>query len=360
MTKSKTLTNLANLKSRTYPEIDIGLGLLSNDHENVLRSRYEYGYSNDQIAASMHISISTVKRYLSAATKDLEEILKKPYINALVNTPSSEMLIGFSQLIDSLIELLSDQEIVSIEGIGGIGKTSLAQKLVRHPLIVRQFDDLVWINVRQSEVLTGGSGEVNELLLREENIVDAMLAQIEDSTASSPKERFLFLQEKLKSNSYLIVIDNLESYHGCLVPLLTKLKGRTKFLVTSRVVIDRSINRTVASCSIPDLSQHASLALMRHVADNTSVTQIKSATDAHLCQIYEIVGGNPLALKLVVAQSRFFSIEEVVSDLIEVKTSNINELYTFIYWKIWNEMDTNMRATLMSMPMFSKASLEVL
>lgn len=57
------------------------------------------------------------------------------------------------------------------------------------------------------------------------------------------------------------------------------------------------------------------LALLRHAARMRNLAAVSSASDADLGQIYVVVGGNPLALKLMLSQLFLLPLPQVVDNL---------------------------------------------
>ena len=73
------------------------------------------------------------------------------------------------------------------------------------------------------------------------------------------------------------------------------------------------------------------------------------AHDDVLLPIYETVGGNPLALRLVVGQLHVYSLPVIIQDLRGAWGAAIDNLYTFIYRQAWASLDESSRQALMAM-----------
>ncbi|MEM7349146.1 MAG: hypothetical protein AAF485_33370, partial [Chloroflexota bacterium] len=68
-------------------------------------------------------------------------------------------------------------------------------------------------------------------------------------------------------------------------------------------------------------------------------------------QIYEVAGGNPLALKLIVGQVQVRSLGRVLDDFKSARGEPIEALYAYIYEKAWHLLDPNAQKILLIMPM---------
>ncbi|GAB4162837.1 MAG: hypothetical protein Fur0021_37400 [Candidatus Promineifilaceae bacterium] len=68
--------------------------------------------------------------------------------------------------------------------------------------------------------------------------------------------------------------------------------------------------------------------------------------------IYEKVGGNPLALKLVVGLSHDFqTFDPVIADLTAAHLPDVAAMYHHIYWKAWRALSPDSRRLLEYMPL---------
>ncbi|MBN1993748.1 MAG: hypothetical protein JW953_13685, partial [Anaerolineae bacterium] len=70
-----------------------------------------------------------------------------------------------------------------------------------------------------------------------------------------------------------------------------------------------------------------------------------------------VVGGNPLALKLVVGQTAFLPLSQVLDNLKAARGKSIADLYTFIYWQAWHMLDPAGQQALLVMPLAQEGTL---
>ncbi|XP_049388703.1 putative late blight resistance protein homolog R1A-10 [Solanum stenotomum] len=125
-------------------------------------------------------------RKFSVAASIPEHAVEKPE-NIMVGHENE-----FEMMLNQVAGGERELEVVSIVGMGGIGKTTLATKLYRDPRIMSHFDILAKATVSQ------------EYCVR--NVLLALLA----STSEEPDDQLADqLQKRLKGKRYLVVIDDI-------------------------------------------------------------------------------------------------------------------------------------------------------
>jgi transcriptional regulator with XRE-family HTH domain len=283
----------------------------------------------------------------------LEERLEKP---------TYTQLIGVEDHLDSLLRVLASPEppwLISIEGFGGLGKTCLAHALSRRVIQQRLFDDFGWVSARQYVFHLGEGIKPVGLpaVLTVESLVEKLVAQLMPDT---PRSDTLFAQQaqailktRLKRIPHLIVIDNLETVEDIevLLPTLRELADPTKFLLTSRESLYHESG--IYHFPLPELSETDALRLIRYETKLHNLTHLKQASDDDLKRIFEIVGGNPLAIRLVVGQIHEFALDVILDDLAQARGQTVEELYTFIYRRSWEALDEPARMLFLAMPLIT-------
>jgi hypothetical protein len=144
----------------------------------------------------------------------------------------------------------------------------------------------------------------------------------------------------------LIVIDNLESVGevDALVPALTPLARPARFLLTSRRTMSR--HPAVFCRPVPSLSFDDSRALVEAELGRHGWNVALKRED--MAALYEVVGGAPLALKLVAAQMSRWPLAVLIDDLRRARRRAPESLYTFIYQRTWLALDDQARQLLIS------------
>ncbi|KAG8378739.1 hypothetical protein BUALT_Bualt07G0016500 [Buddleja alternifolia] len=108
----------------------------------------------------------------------------------------------FLTIMDRLTGSSSKLEVIPIVGMGGIGKTTLAQNVYTDPLIVNRFDARAWITVSQDY-------NVRDVLIR---LLDS-LGKLNDKVLIGEGDHHVaeLLYKTLSGRRYLIVMDDLWS-----------------------------------------------------------------------------------------------------------------------------------------------------
>lgn len=171
-----------------------------------------------------------------------------PIRNNLPNPDYTEF-IGRDNEFKKLIDLLrpyplSVYHLISIDGIGGVGKTALTLMVAHH--FVREFaaidpserfDAVVWTSAKRN-ILTS-SGIVNrEQALRNIGDIYAAIAHTldrPDVLSSNVEQQDSLVRNILAKNRILIIVDNLETVEDLkVINFLRELPAPTKAIVTTR------------------------------------------------------------------------------------------------------------------------------
>jgi hypothetical protein len=248
----------------------------------------------------------------------------------------------------SLFEHETGPGIVSLEGMGGIGKSALARAFVAMPEVSYHWKNLFWVSARQS--IVNDDGQVSTLLDAIATLEDISIRLCEQLRLSSLAakaltERLVGLQEILSQEPHLIVIDNLETVeeYQRLVPALAKLAGKSRFLITSRQTLrDFPYVHTLA---VKELNESEAHKLVQNEIERRGRSIPVSEASFH--ELYQVTGGLPLALKLVAAQLHLKPLHTVLDGFRTAK-DGMDGLYHYLYWQTWNSLRDHSRRLLLT------------
>ena len=346
----------------------------------LLRLRYFEGRSINSLTTQFSRSEATLYREQRQAVQSLTDLLWALETDARerhlldqygrLESPTYNRLFGIEDFLTKLqnqLQHFGAPWLVLLQGVGGLGKTALADALLRRNVERGWYDDIAWVSARQKGFqLHGRIVATNAPTLSHEALVEALAQQIlVDTTLPGPfsvDKALPLLIGHLQYAPHLIVVDNLETVVdvAALLPTLRRLVNPSKVILTSRVHL--SSEPDVFAITVPPLSADAAFELIRAEGELRNAPWLAEADDQALASIYETVGGNPLALRLVAGQAIVHALPTVLENLRSARGRSAEQLYTFIYRDAWDDLDEKAQRVLLAMPLTppSGASLEQL
>ena len=217
--------------------------------------------------------------------------------------------IGRRDELAEVRRLLAGSHLVTLTGVGGVGKTRLALRAAAG--LTRAFPDGVWL-VRLDQ-------------LRQEALVAQAVAGtlgLQDRVGYSPAAS---LAEYLAERRLLLVLDNCEHLVGAVAKLADQLLRAApdlRVLATSREAlnIDGETVLPVPPLAVPEPGQRLTLAelglfpavaLFVQRAGQVAGFAVTGANQAAVAGICGRLEGLPLALELAAAQTRALSAEQI-------------------------------------------------
>ncbi|XP_057965329.1 putative disease resistance protein RGA3 [Malania oleifera] len=219
------------------------------------------------------------------------------------------------RIVMHLVKNSSDAErllVYPILGMGGIGKTTLAQLVLKDERVVRHFDLMIWVCVREDFDV--------KRLIRE--IIESASGNACEALGLDPLQRRL--REKLNGKRYLLVLDDVWSDdQGKWEELKSVLDCGSKgssIVITTRIVTVAAIMGTIPAHSLSALSEDDCWTLFRQRAFGNNGVENRPNIVAIGKEIVRKCGGVPLAAKTLGSLMRF-KVEE--NEWISVRDSEI-------------------------------------
>jgi len=331
----------------------------------LLRAHYLGGRSINALAGEYAIDVSHLHRRRNAALSELALLLAE-YNERIGRVAQAQRfaprqpVFGLDALVTDLGSKLGDPHaapVMVIEGMGGLGKTTLAQLVAAHCAGDPRFAGVLWTSAKQTDfdIWAGTSRPTRAPALRPADLFAELARELE---ISGPTDLSALRDEVLahcRRGSYLIVIDNLETVEdmAALAPAIGTLAGTSRVLITTR---DRAHDALPAALQRQYLALHeldapTSFALLRSAAAHTGAAALGAAADADLQQIYAVTGGNPLALWLVAGQARDLPWRTFLDDLVAQRPAGSSgyQLYDYLYRRSWEQLDEDAKLVLFAM-----------
>lgn len=277
-------------------------------------------------------------------------------------------LIGVEPHVERLSAVLQAADmpaLVALQGMGGIGKSSLAHRLAtRLALEQGVFAAVAWVSAQQQTFHPAGFIQpIAQPALSAADLIEALATQLLPADSLPvpfvPGRALPALRAQLNATPTLVVVDNLETLADvdALLPTLRSLAGPSRFLLTTRHGLHREPD--LYPFTVPELTEADALRLLRREAQLRNLPDLLAAGDQELHAIYETVGGNPLALKLVCGQLFLLPLPQVLDALRTASGQHAEALYRYLYWTSWRQLSADDQEVLLTMPLFGQTGVDL-
>jgi len=253
-----------------------------------------------------------VKCFRSSGSNEVDSIsLNNTGILHNLPQPDYGKFIGRRKELIKIFSILkpyphSQHAIVTIDGVGGIGKTALALEVANHYLwhypekmSENRFDAIIWTSAKQSILTTEGIIPRRRSLKTIEDIFRTISIVLNDTNIINyPIEKqYELIYSILTKQRTLLIVDNLESVDDLVImEFLRELPAPTKAIITTRHRID-----VAYPVRLTGMPEEDALNLINHECIKKDVT----LNNEELHRLFIRTGGIPLAIVLSVAQIGF-------------------------------------------------------
>lgn len=335
------------------------------DEPTLLRQHYLKQRSIEALAADYARDPSTLHRQRNRLLHELAVIVAQHNLDAararLVNRfKVRHPIVGFEQLATELTARITDDsapQVFILEGMGGLGKTTLASLIAQQCAASPAFVGVLWVSAKQIEfnVWAGQRQVIQNQALNPDDLLFSLARELQLEVPGDRATIQLEVRAHCQRAPYLIVFDNLESVAdiAALAPLLEQLVGPSRILITTRDHAPDVLPTTLdwQHVALHELPASVSYALLRRAAEYTNAPALAAASEAELAQIYAVTGGNPLALWLVAGQARSLPWTTFINDLVvhQPRGSSAYELYDYLYRRSWQQLSDAAQLVLFAM-----------
>lgn len=226
-------------------------------------------------------------------------------------------------------KILGPYPVISVIGVGGIGKTSLVLSCLYDMLDDYDetkdfFNSIIWITLKTKGLYDGEFKKIKNAIIDLDENFKAVNENFDDINISSVTD----IIDYMKKNKTLLVIDNLETLvrDSEIKKLFEEIPVGSKILITSRV----GIGNYEQTFHLEKLSKMDALIYFRKLSNIYKVNSLIKQKDEKLEEYLAHLDSNPLAIKwFVINVGRGMTPDDIlnnrITDLTEFCLSNIYE-----------------------------------
>ena len=224
-------------------------------------------------------------------------------LRSLENSPTnlplqSSSFVGRADEVEAIAALLGGHRLVTLTGVGGVGKTRLALEVGAE--LLPRFADGVWL--------------VELAPLAHDEMVLATIAEVLGVAAQTGEPLATTLVSRLKAKQLLVIIDNCEHVLGPVARFVDRLASSApgvRVLATSREPLGITAERVQA---VPPLAEGTAVELFIDRATQAGATFDDSQRRA-ISDICVRLDGIPLAIELAAARARVMTPSQIAERL---------------------------------------------
>lgn len=342
------------------------------DAADLLRQRFRHKRKVSELSDARQMGTSTLHSHQKKAVAALAAIVaemetqagmadatRRRALIALLPAPTYRELVGCEEQLVFLRQALTagldtPGYPLVITGLGGLGKTSLAREALVRWLMEHQppIERILWATVVQGSG-PAGLPQAQQERYALDRVVSQLGEQLDEPVNTLPpgnEQRLRLLARRLAQERSVVVIDNVETPDEVELALTIArfLAPVAQLLITSRHRIDQT---NVQPLELRELGEEDALRLMRLEAQRL---RIEPPDDVLGEAFYRQIGGNPLALKLVVAQTRLRPAGHVLQGL-RGHSDSMQRLFAHVYDTAWQLLSERARQILLGLVLLPPA-----
>ena len=232
-------------------------------------------------------------------------------------------------------KILGPYPVISVIGVGGVGKTSLVLSTLYDLLdnerkFSEMFNSIIWVTLKTKSMTDGDFVNINKAITNFDENIKNVSKEMTDVTVSKVDE----LINYMTVNKTLLVIDNLETLDDerkDFNRIFDELPSGSKILITSRI----GIGNYEQAYRLESLSEKDALAYFRKVSNIYKVQPLIKQKDNQIKQYMKLLDYNPLAIKwFVINVGKGETPDNIINN-------GINDLSDFCLSNIYEKLSDN-------------------
>ena len=272
-----------------------------------------------------------------------------------VPTPDYEYeggFVGRKNDIEQIKKLLLGDlhRVISITGAGGVGKTSLASKVVDEIVLKEKnkFDYIIWLSAKDKKLSYLGIEDVAPTVKDYEELLDIILEVtgfFDDQLTIKEKENNVNSILDM-CNNMLIIIDNLETITDEKIKnFILDCHPHVKILITSRKGLGQ-VNRVY---ELKELQELEAVYLFRLICRDKNLNSLSTLSDKTIKKYVNKVSCYPLAIKWLIGHAaKGKSLDDIIASINE----DSSDITKFCFEQIYCELSMNAQKILCALSCF--------
>lgn len=285
-----------------------------------------------------------------------KEVLSQS-VEILHNLPPRNEFVGRKDEIEKIhFALLSRPHTVVIDGIGGVGKTSLALEIAHECLSasknnsnkdIATFMGFIWISTKGHDLLL-------------DNMLDEIAQTLNQIVILKQplKEKRKSILRILQNSPSLIIVDSYETITDPTIQdFLIEIPEPSKVLITTRI----QKSSQAKSISLRGLPETDAIDLIKSHGNNLGISEIEKSNEEKLLRLCKSTDGHPLAIKWALGQIKQKG--QSLSTTLDYLEKARGNIFDQVFLNSWNLLSQDSQRILRIMPIFAtdanKQSIEV-
>ncbi|WP_299761600.1 NB-ARC domain-containing protein [uncultured Pontibacter sp.] len=277
--------------------------------------------------------------------------------NVLNNLPIPDYeyeggFVGREEDIKKIISYLNGDKfaVITITGAGGVGKTSLALKVVQElsqKPDFDKFDGIIWLSAKENKLTHLGIEDIEPTIKSYEELLDTIIEVLNFDVADSVEKKEDIVNTIFEiSKGILIIVDNLETITDeRIINFIIDAPNSAKFLITSR----KGLGQVERRHELTPLKEKEAIYLFRQTAKDKQLLPLSRLDDKLVRKYVLKVSCFPLAIKWVIGLvARGKDINRVI-DSINDATGDISK---FCFEQIFSDLSQNCKHILYAISCF--------